>query len=144
MVISYEVGTIVEGTVVQIKPFGAFIQLDPKTKGLVHISQVSHEFINNITDVINEGDSVMVKIMSIDPETKKIALSIKETQEKKVQERPAFSNKRESFGRKDNFNKKEETASNDGAPLTMEDMLKDFTRQSNDRFADLNRRQKRN
>ncbi|MGL5440686.1 MAG: S1 RNA-binding domain-containing protein [Filifactoraceae bacterium] len=141
---NYEIGMVVEGTVVQIKPFGAFIQLDEKTKGLVHISQVSHDYINNITDVINEGDNVKVKIISIEPETKKIALSIKGTQDKKTFEKPAFTSKRENFIKNETFNKNDDRSSSEKAPLTLEEMLKDFTRQSNDRFSDLNKRQKRN
>ena len=77
-----EVGSVLQGKVIQIKPFGAFIELENKARGLVHISQVSHEYIKDISEVLSEGDTVTVKVISIDAETNKISLSIKETQPK--------------------------------------------------------------
>ena len=74
----FNVGSIVEGKISQIKPFGAFVQLDATTRGLVHISQVSHNFVKDINEVISVGDEVKVKILSIEEDGKKISLSIKQ------------------------------------------------------------------
>ena len=70
-----EVGSIVEGKVVRIKPFGAIVSLGEQVQGLVHISQVANTFVQDINDHVKVGDIVKVKVLSIDPETNKIALS---------------------------------------------------------------------
>lgn len=72
------VGDIIEGKVVRIAPFGAFVQVEPGVDGLVHISQISHNRINKVEDVLNVGDDVKAKVMELDAENKKISLSIKE------------------------------------------------------------------
>ena len=73
---TYEVGAIVEGKVTGIAKFGAFVALDEKTTGMVHISEVSSTFVQNVGDILSEGQTVKVKILSIG-EDGKIALSIK-------------------------------------------------------------------
>ncbi|TCP55607.1 general stress protein 13 [Tumebacillus sp. BK434] len=78
---SIEVGSVVEGKVTGIKSFGAFVELAEGKTGLVHISQVSHTFINDINDVLNVGDVVQVKVLNVE-DSGKISLSIKETQPK--------------------------------------------------------------
>jgi general stress protein 13 len=79
--LSIEVGSVVEGKVTGIKSFGAFVELEEGKTGLVHISQVSHTFINDINDVLNVGDVVQVKVLNVE-ENGKISLSIKATQPK--------------------------------------------------------------
>ncbi|HCF50135.1 MAG TPA: 4-hydroxy-3-methylbut-2-enyl diphosphate reductase [Syntrophomonas sp.] len=74
----YHQGDIVEGTVVRIAPFGAFVELDPGVDGLVHISQLADYRVEKPEDVVKAGDRVMVKIISIDPNEKRIGLSVKE------------------------------------------------------------------
>lgn len=70
---------MVEGKVTGIKPFGAFVSLPEGKTGLVHISEVSYEFVQDISAVLEEGQAVTVKVLSIAPDGK-IALSIKRTQ----------------------------------------------------------------
>ena len=60
-----EVGSIVEGKVVRVKPFGAIVSLG-NTQGLVHISQVANSFVQDINDHVKVGDMVKVKVLSID------------------------------------------------------------------------------
>ena len=74
-----QVGDIVEGKVTGIKPFGAFVSLPEGKNGLVHISDVSYEFVQDLSTVLSEGQAVSVKVLSIAPDGK-IALSIKRTQ----------------------------------------------------------------
>jgi predicted RNA-binding protein with RPS1 domain len=74
-----QVGDIIEGKVTGIKPFGAFVLLPEGKTGLVHISEVSYEFIQDLSTVLEEGQTVKVKVLSIAPDGK-IALSIKRTQ----------------------------------------------------------------
>ena len=75
----YEVGQIVSGKVVQIKEYGAFVELEPGLDGLVHISEVAHKRVTNIADELSIGQETQAKILEIDRERKRISLSIKET-----------------------------------------------------------------
>jgi small subunit ribosomal protein S1 len=74
----YPVGSIVEGKVVRIVPFGAFIELEPGLDGLVHISQVSPQRIAKVEEVLSIGDLILVKVLDVNPETKRISLSVRE------------------------------------------------------------------
>ena len=74
-----QVGDIVEGKVTGIKPFGAFVSLPEGKTGLVHISEVPYEFVQDLSAVLTDGQAVQVKVLSIAPDGK-IALSIKRTQ----------------------------------------------------------------
>jgi small subunit ribosomal protein S1 len=73
-------GDVIEGTVQRLASFGAFIDLGG-VDGLVHISQVSHKHIDDVSTVLSEGQKVKVKVLSVDPEQERISLSIKETEE---------------------------------------------------------------
>lgn len=72
-----EVGKIYEGTVVRIVDFGAFVNFLPGKDGLVHISQIADERVNNVSDYLKEGDVVRVKCLDVD-QRGRIKLSIKE------------------------------------------------------------------
>ncbi|MCG6881358.1 MAG: polyribonucleotide nucleotidyltransferase [Deltaproteobacteria bacterium] len=60
-----EVGKLYQGKVVKIMDFGAFVEIFPGTDGLVHISQLAPERVNKVTDVLNEGDEVLVKVLEV-------------------------------------------------------------------------------
>ena len=62
-----QVGDIVEGKVTGIKPFGAFVSLPEGKTGLVHISEVSYEFVQDLSAVLSDGQTVSVKVLSIAP-----------------------------------------------------------------------------
>jgi polyribonucleotide nucleotidyltransferase len=72
-----EVGKIYKGTVRKIVDFGAFVEILPGTDGLIHISQLASERVRRVSDVLKEGDEVMVKVLDIDRQGK-IRLSRKE------------------------------------------------------------------
>lgn len=72
-----EIGKIYRGTVKKIVDFGAFVEILPGTEGLLHISQIAKERINKVTDVLQEGDEVMVKVLEVD-KSGKIRLSRKD------------------------------------------------------------------
>ena len=72
-----EIGKIYRGTVKKIVDFGAFVEILPGTEGLVHISQLSNERVKSVTDVLHEGEEVMVKVLEIDKQGK-IRLSRKD------------------------------------------------------------------
>jgi polyribonucleotide nucleotidyltransferase len=65
-----KVGAIYEGTVRKIMDFGAFVEIFPGTDGLVHISQLDSKRVNRVTDVLKEGDQVMVKVLEVDRDGK--------------------------------------------------------------------------
>lgn len=73
----YMVGDVVKGKVVRIVPFGAFVELEKGIDGLVHVSQISHEWLENPTSALKVGEEVEAKIIAIDHEKEKITLSIK-------------------------------------------------------------------
>lgn len=75
---SLKPGDILTGTVQRIAPFGAFVDIGG-VDGLVHISQVAHEHVDDIGTVLQEGQEVKVKVLSVDSENERISLSIKET-----------------------------------------------------------------
>ncbi|NLI53175.1 MAG: bifunctional 4-hydroxy-3-methylbut-2-enyl diphosphate reductase/30S ribosomal protein S1 [Clostridiales bacterium] len=74
----YQVGSIVEGKVVRIVPFGAFVALESTIDGLIHISQVSVHRIAKVEDELKVGDVVRCKVLEVSPEAKRISLSRKE------------------------------------------------------------------
>jgi len=74
----YPVGSILTRKIVRIRPFGAFIELEPGVDGLVHISQVAPTRIERIEDVIQPGQEVDVKVLAVDPDAKRISLSIRD------------------------------------------------------------------
>ena len=77
LVEAYPVGTIVDGTVTKVVPFGAFVQLGEATEGLVHISEMAPRHIETPSQVLKVGDVVKVKVMEINPERRRISLSMK-------------------------------------------------------------------
>lgn len=74
----YNAGDIVEGTVVKLMNFGAFVELEPGIEGLVHISEITEDRIAKPSDVLKVGDKVKVKALEINKNDKRISLSIKD------------------------------------------------------------------
>ena len=71
-------GTLVHGVVTKTTAFGAFVQLDTGIEALIHVTELSDQPFGKVEDVIQKGDEVTAKVIKLDPEHKKIALSIKE------------------------------------------------------------------
>ncbi|ADR37520.1 MULTISPECIES: S1 RNA-binding domain-containing protein [Oceanithermus] len=103
----YEAGSIVEGRVTRVMDFGAFVELPGGESGLVHISEIAHEFVKNVRDFLNEGDIVEVFVLGRDDKGR-LDLSIKELMEKPVdppkprrlpRQAPEFEHKLKSFMR---------------------------------------------
>jgi len=86
------VGDILEGKVVSVMAFGAFVDIGDNQSGLVHISEVSNEYVKEIGDHIHKGDKVKVKVIKID-DNGRISLSIKKAMERPKQ-KPSSENKR--------------------------------------------------
>ena len=76
----YAEGDVVHGKVVRIVPFGAFVELEKGIDGLVHVSQITHEWLENPTSVLSIGEEIDAKVLAFNPAERKITLSIKALQ----------------------------------------------------------------
>lgn len=111
-----EIGDVMEGAVAKIVPYGAFIDLDDGSSGLVHISQVDRSYVQNVSDFLREGDRVTVKVVG-QKDDGKLDLSIKVLQEPDPSEHRPVRRQDPEF----------------------EKMLKRFMQKSNERQADIKR-----
>ncbi len=73
----YYVGARINGRVTKIMEFGAFVELQPGVEGLIHISELQHGRTFRVRDVVSEGQELEVQVMSVDPDTRRIGLSLK-------------------------------------------------------------------
>jgi len=72
---------VVPGIVTNLTRFGAFVDIGVKQDGLVHVSEIAHQYITDPSEVLKLNDKVQVKVLEVDVPRKRIALSIKQTQE---------------------------------------------------------------
>lgn len=95
----YPVGTVVNAKVVSIRPFGVFMELEPEIEGLVHVSELAHNYVPNPSEIVKVGERVDVKVVAIDEPRQRISLSLKACIEPpppaEHAERPAKSERRE-------------------------------------------------
>ncbi len=70
-------GMVLEGTVSNVAQFGAFVDLGVHQDGLVHVSQLSHKFVQDAREIVKTGDIVKVKVLEVDPVRKRISLTMK-------------------------------------------------------------------
>lgn len=142
-----EVGSIVEGKVVRIKSFGAIVSLG-NAQGLVHISQIANSFVQDINDHVKVGDAVKVKVLSVDEESHKIALSIREAlpkEERRPKDKPGFGGRpyRQNADAKSSPNPAGEyfrPQSSVSPSSDFEEKMKEWMKQSNERQTSLNKR----
>ena len=73
----YAKGTNVTGRVTRVEAFGAFIELEPGIEGLIHISELEHRRVKRVTEIVNQGDTIEVQVLEVDPGKKRISLSLK-------------------------------------------------------------------
>lgn len=118
----FEAGQILEGKVTGIQPYGAFVALDEETQGLVHISEITHGFVQDVNEHLKVGETVKVKVLNVDSEKNKVSLSIRATEEapKKEKRKPAPRKSVEVADEGNGFN-------------TLKDKLEDWINQSADR-----------
>ena len=121
-----EVGSILEGKVTGVKKFGAFVLLPGGKTGMVHISEVSNEYIQELADVLAEGQTVKVKVLSVSPEGK-IALSMK-----RAEPRPKPT-------RADTGRVWQPRPAAPKTNLSFEDMMSQFKSRSEEKISDLKR-----
>ncbi len=143
-ILAIEVGSIFEGKVTGVKPFGAFVALPEGQVGMVHISEVANEFVQDITAILHEGQQVKVKVINVAPDGK-IGLSIKRLLA------PAPRASREDRRGAPAGGKRPARSAHSDAPrvwqpkaparsdnLSFEDMMSRFKSQSEEKIADLN------
>lgn len=118
--------SIFEAKITGITKFGIFVEIEKGLSGLVHISEVSNSFVQDINDIYNVGDIVKVKVLDCsDP--KKISLSIKQTQE------PSNNSKKQKSENFNTFNGIKKSAQ----PQSFEDMMAKFKQSSEEKFSQL-------
>lgn len=122
-----QVGEIVEGTITDIMEYGVFVKLPEKKSGLVHISEVSREYVKDIHEIVKVGDTVKVKVLSVD-DNGKISLSIKKALPRE---------ERNTQVKKERFNDFQSKKPQE--PMTLDDMLSKFMKDSDERQLDLKR-----
>lgn len=121
---SVKVNEIVEGVVTGITNFGAFVQIDEETSGLVHISEISDEYVEKTSDFLERGQKVKVKVVNIDKDGK-IGLSIKKAQPPKSNNKPVDINWLKKDSQKD---------------LSFEDKMARFLKESNEKIESVRQR----
>ncbi len=129
-----DIGSVHEGTVTGLTKFGAFIKLENGASGMVHISEVSNEYVSEISDHLSEGDKVKVKVIEIN-EKGKISLSIKKALPPVEKPKPQRPKKENNSNRGWKGNPQQDAS----APMSFEDMMAKFKAQSEDKMSDLKR-----
>ncbi|WMJ23659.1 S1 RNA-binding domain-containing protein [Paludicola sp. MB14-C6] len=145
----HEIGKIVEGKVTGITKFGAFVELEDGAVGMVHISEVSQTYVNDISEHLKDQQKVTVKILNISDDGK-ISLSIKKAmpqqqaapQRRENNNRPSDFNNRNAGNSRpprqnNNYNKSAQQSNN--KPASFEDMLSKFIQSSDEKISDLKR-----
>jgi ribosomal protein S1 len=89
-----EKGMVVKGTITRIEKFGVFVEIGAERPGLVHISEITHEYIKDPNQEVKEGDEVEVKILEVNRRKKQIKLSMKALEDKPVFEKKPVSKKK--------------------------------------------------
>ncbi len=149
-----EVGSILEGRVTGITKFGAFVDLGEGKSGMVHISEISNTYVENVSDFLSEGDQVKVKVIGIN-ENGKISLSIKKLTEnpENTAKKPYTKGPRERRGgdsrpeRKPSPRPAAKSRNSPGdfvwqkseTPTSFEDMMSKFKQTSDEKISSLKR-----
>lgn len=128
-----DVGKIYEGKVTGITKFGAFVELEPGTTGMVHISEVANTYVSEIKDHLTEGQAVKVKVLSVSEEGK-ISLSIKKAESPAPRKDPKRGG---NGGKRPEGAKPQQEKVPQTPEAAFEDMLSKFKQSSDERMGDL-------
>jgi small subunit ribosomal protein S1 len=85
-VAKYKIGDVISGTVTKLVNFGAFVRVEEGLEGLIHISELSNQRVAHPGDVVKEGDTLNLKIISLDSERHRLGLSLKQAEERSAPE----------------------------------------------------------
>jgi len=109
-------GMVVKGKVTRLEKFGAFVEIGAERPGLVHISEMTHDYIKTPGDIVKEGDEVEVQVLEVNRRKRQIKLSMKALEEKPVKIAKAVQQQKEPS---------EETSKNEPVPTAMEVALRE-------------------
>ena len=130
-----ETGSVAEGKVIRIMPFGAFVEVGRKNTGLVHISEISESYVRDINDCLKIGDKVRVKVIGFD-EKGRMALSIKQAAADKTAQRA----KKKQPEKKESVRPADvDLFSSPNDSLSFEDKLSRFKKDSDEKILALKR-----
>jgi small subunit ribosomal protein S1 len=113
---------VVKGKVTRVEKFGAFVDIGAERPGLVHISEMTHDYLRSPRDVVNEGDEIDVKILAINRRKKQIKLSMKALEEKPVK---SLKPSKKEAARKKEVKPEIEVEKEETVPTAMEIALRD-------------------
>lgn len=145
------VGAVLEGSIKSITKFGAFVALPGGRSGLVHISEIAHSYVANVSDFLTEGQTVKVKVVGID-EAGRINLSIKKATPppprtpnagRDRQPRSDFRGGGRSHAHTGSHHQPRAAAPQQAGPADFEARLKQFMQASDSRLSDLKMNEKR-
>ncbi|MCL2499727.1 MAG: S1 RNA-binding domain-containing protein [Defluviitaleaceae bacterium] len=134
------VGNIYTGTVLKIKPFGAIVSLPGGVPGLVHISQITNGYVQNVADVLNVGDEVDVRVVSYEEASGKISLSMKDVPQSSHY--GGYDDEEDEEG-EHNYRYDAPPVITAAQAASFEEKFKSWQKISNERIAGINRRNKR-
>jgi len=129
-----EVGTILEGKVSGITKFGVFVELEGGKTGMVHISEVSSNYVTEISEHVKENQIVKVRVLSVG-EDGKIRLSMKKLNGDEPAEKPQRAPRTQDR----DFKREYSAPKKNNEPMSFEDMLTKFKQSSDERMSDLKR-----
>lgn len=129
----FEVGKVVDGVVTGITKFGAFVDVGEGKTGLVHISEISNQYVNEVSDHLQNGQAVRVKILG-ENESGKLNLSIRRAEE--TSDRGERQSRPSPNGNRSNQNHQNRGGSkNNAQPAGFEDMLSKFMHSSDEKLS---------
>ncbi len=134
-----EVGQIVEGKVTGITKYGAFVSLDDKTSGMVHISEVARNYVTDIKEFLKENDIVKMKVISIGDDGK-ISLSIKQALPPEPKAERSERRPRQNPVQQIKLDPTCTWAPKKQEPASFEEMMNRFKQSSDEKFSDLKKK----
>ena len=133
---SVVIGNIYTGQVLKIKPFGAIVSLPGSAPGLVHISQITSAYVQDVGDVLKIGDEVNVRVLTKDESTGKISLSMKDVPQE-------YDYMVEDEDLEEGYHYTPPPVITAAAAASFEEKFKTWQKTSNERIAGINKRNKR-
>lgn len=120
----FEPGSVVTGVVRRVVDFGAFVELKPGLEGLVHVSQIANQHVAHPSDVLEEGQEVKVKVLSIDPDRQRVSLSIREASEDNRPQRQERAPRRQNNNYQNDY--QNHMQDDNGTGATLGDLFRDL------------------
>ena len=109
-VAKYKIGDVIEGTVTKLVNFGAFVRVEEGLEGLIHISELSHQRVAHPGDVVQEGQQVKLRIISLDSERHRLGLSLKQAEDRQAPAPREDRPRRDRTQKRDRFDYRPEDA----------------------------------